>query len=76
VLALLCVVPVVPLAAATREAAGSGAPPSPLARSSRTGRLPVQASVLSPGMCGPDRYQSHETQLALAVDGLEECPCF
>lgn len=53
-----------------------GVSPSPPTRWDQTGRLPVQASVLWPGMCLPERCQRPETQFALAVAGLDECPWF
>ena len=76
VLGSLCVGPALPLFAPARWIAVNGPPPSPLARWDRKGRVPVQASVLWPGMCGPDRYESSETRFALDVAGLEECPWF
>jgi hypothetical protein len=77
VLALLCFGAIIPLAAPAVRVAGDGAPPSTPAPWGRRGRrLPVQASVLWPGMCGPDQYMSQETQFALAVAGFERCPWF
>jgi hypothetical protein len=76
VIGSLCIGPALPLFAPARWVAINGQAPSPLARWGRMGRLPAQASVLWPGMCGPDRYQSSETRFALDVAGLEECPWF
>jgi hypothetical protein len=66
-LALLCVGAIAPLALPS---------PPPQIRWSRPGRLPVQASVLFPGMCGPDPSDSPDTRFALAVAGLDQCPWF
>jgi hypothetical protein len=76
ILAALCAGTALPLFAPAQRVAINGQAPSPLVQRDRMGRLPVQASVLWPGMCGPDRYESSETRFALDVAGLEECPWF
>jgi len=76
VLTALCVGAALTPFARAMWIAGNGELPSSLAGWDRARRLPVQASVLWPGMCGADRYQSPETRFALAVAGLEECPWF
>ncbi len=76
VLALLCFGAVMPLTAPAERVPRVGAPPATRTRWGQMRRLPVQASVLWPGMCGPDEHLSEETQFALAVARLDECPSY
>jgi hypothetical protein len=71
VLALLSLGPLVPF---VQHVARHEAPSSTPMPWGQPGRLPVHASVLWPGMCNPDYYDSEQTRFALSVAQLEECP--